>query len=65
LLKALERLEEVTSPEVILAEPVGSCTDLAATVLRPLAKTYPGLQFAPLSIICDPTRDLSSFSPQV
>ncbi len=28
------------SPEVILAEPVGSCIDLAATVIRPLRALY-------------------------
>jgi G3E family GTPase len=36
LLEALRELERVAQPDVILAEPVGSCTDLMATVLRPL-----------------------------
>jgi G3E family GTPase len=31
-------LLERESPQVILAEPVGSCTDLVATVIRPLLK---------------------------
>ena len=35
LLEAAERLEAY-EPDVIFAEAVGSCTDLAATVLRPL-----------------------------
>ncbi len=65
LLKALEQLNEIAKPDIILAEPVGSCTDLAATVLRPLAKYYPSLQLAPLSIVFDPTRDVRGFNTQV
>jgi Ni2+-binding GTPase involved in maturation of urease and hydrogenase len=44
-------------PRVIFAEPVGSCTDLAATVLRPLQSSY-GLQLrvAPLTVLIDPAR---------
>jgi hypothetical protein len=44
-------------PQVIFAEPVGSCTDLAATVLRPLQSSY-GLQLrvAPLTVLIDPER---------
>ena len=39
-------------PDVILAEPVGSCTDLAATVLRPLLVQGPAnLDLAPLSVL--------------
>jgi CobW/HypB/UreG, nucleotide-binding domain len=48
------------APDVIFAEPVGSCTDLAATVLRPLralewADGTP-LQLAPLTVLADPSR---------
>lgn len=65
LLKVLEQLKAVSAPDIILAEPVGSCTDLSATVLRPLAKYYPEIQLAPLSIVFDPLRDISYFSTQV
>ena len=65
LLKALGHLNEVTKPDIILAEPVGSCTDLSATVLRPLARYYPDIQLAPLSIVFDPTQDVMGFNPQV
>ena len=43
--------------DVLFAEPVGSCTDLAATVLEPLRRLY-GHQFrtAPLTIVLDPAR---------
>ena len=41
----------------IIAEPVGSCTDLSATILQPL-KQYWGSQLgiAPLSVLADPER---------
>jgi Ni2+-binding GTPase involved in maturation of urease and hydrogenase len=35
--KALVAMAEEARPQVIFAEPVGSCTDLIATVLKPLA----------------------------
>ena len=43
--------------DTIIAEAVGSCTDLQATVVRPLRK-YHGDQFsvAPLTTIVDPHR---------
>ena len=42
---------------VAIAEAVGSCTDLVATVLAPLADRHPGrFQLAPLSIVVDPWR---------
>jgi hypothetical protein len=44
-------------PDVILAEPVGSCMDLSATVLQPLKRLH-GAQFriAPYSVLVDPRR---------
>ena len=45
------------TPEFILAEPVGSCTDLAATILQPIRRYY-GDQYtlAPLTVLVDPAR---------
>lgn len=42
---------------VILAEPVGSCTDLSATILQPL-KALHGKEYtlAPFTVLLDPTR---------
>lgn len=41
-------------PDVIFAEPVGSCMDLSATVLQPLKAVYGGeLQLAPLTVLVD------------
>jgi len=47
---------------VALAEAVGSCTDLVATVLAPLADRRPELEVAPLSVLVDPyrVRDIAS-----
>jgi Ni2+-binding GTPase involved in maturation of urease and hydrogenase len=65
LLKAVQHLQEVVQPDIILAEPVGSCTDLVATVLRPLARYSPEIQLAPLTILFDPTRDMNDFNPHI
>jgi Ni2+-binding GTPase involved in maturation of urease and hydrogenase len=46
LLDQVERLSVAQRPDVILAEPVGSCTDLVATVLEPLRRMY-GTEFSP------------------
>ena len=57
LMEAAESLTTATAPDVILAEPVGSCTDLVATVTYPLRRIY-GDRFAiaPLSVMVDPLR---------
>ena len=57
LAEAAEKLEADGRPDVILAEPVGSCTDLVATVSYPLRRIY-GERFciAPLSVLLDPER---------
>ena len=44
------------APDVIFAEPVGSCTDLSATVLRPLLEYSETYQLSPLTVLVDPLR---------
>jgi hypothetical protein len=44
------------APDVIFAEPVGSCTDLSATVLRPLLQYSDTYQLSPLTVLVDPLR---------
>ena len=45
------------APDVIFAEPVGSCTDISATVLRPLCETYSGqFRLTPFTVCVDPAR---------
>lgn len=57
LLDAMERLAAV-EPEIIFAEAVGSCTDIAATTLRPLLRDY-GARYrvAPLTVLVHETPD--------
>lgn len=44
-------------PDIVIAEPVGSCTDLVATIFRPLLRDYPDrYALAPLSVMAEPTR---------
>jgi hypothetical protein len=51
------KLDAATRPDAFVAEPVGSCTDLVATVTYPLRRIY-GDRFrvAPLSVLVDPVR---------
>jgi Ni2+-binding GTPase involved in maturation of urease and hydrogenase len=62
LVDAAAKLSEATVPDVFIAEPVGSCTDLIATVTYPLRRMY-GDRFAvaPLSVLVDPIRALRVF----
>ena len=59
LTEAAERLTARVTPEVFLAEPVGSCTDLKATVSYPLRQMYgDNFSVAPFSVLVDPVRAL-------
>src|SRR5256886_17021785 len=57
LVEAANKLTAVTRPDVFIAEPVGSCTDLVSTVSYPLRRIY-GDNFiiAPLSVLVNPVR---------
>jgi Putative GTPases (G3E family) len=48
--------------ETIIAEPVGSCTDLSATIMNPIKKFHPEWELAPLTVLVDPTRFLEALS---
>ena len=57
LTDAAKRLTDTTRPDVFIAEPVGSCTDLVATVTYPLRRIYgDSFAVAPLSVLVDPIR---------
>jgi Ni2+-binding GTPase involved in maturation of urease and hydrogenase len=63
LMEAAEQLTASARPEVFIAEPVGSCTDLAATVTYPLRRMYgEGFIVAPVSVLVDPVRGLRMFN---
>ena len=57
LTATVEKLSDQTLPDVILAEPVGSCTDLVATVIRPLVQVYQRpFDVAPYGVILKPSH---------
>lgn len=52
-------LESSDRPDVILAEPVGSCTDLVATVVQPLKDLYAGrFEVAPYAVLFKPSHGI-------
>ncbi len=54
LMDAADRLRAY-QPDVIFAEPVGSCVDLSATILQPLKAYYRAeYAIAPLTVLVDP-----------
>ena len=73
LTSTMEKLGETQLPEIVIAEPVGSCTDLVATVIRPLQSIYSRpFDIAPYGVILKPSHGLKilrgeskgGFSPQ-
>jgi G3E family GTPase len=53
------RLQKSERPDVILAEPVGSCTDLVATVVQPLRDLYrEHFEVAPYPVLFKPSHGL-------
>ncbi|MCX7796737.1 MAG: hypothetical protein N2380_09525 [bacterium] len=56
-LEKIYSFTEQQTPDIVLAEPVGSCTDLIATVFKPLERDYlDKINLKPLSIVVDPKR---------
>ena len=56
--RLIEAAEELSNCEVdvLLGEPVGSCTDFIATVVNPLKSFYPNFSAVPFSVLIDPRR---------
>jgi hypothetical protein len=56
-LVAAARELSILSPDVIFAEPVGSCTDISATTIGPLLRDhFDEFRLAPYTVLVDPTR---------
>jgi Ni2+-binding GTPase involved in maturation of urease and hydrogenase len=55
LMSVIEHLQTFR-PAVIFAEPVGSCTDISATVLGPLLECFDRYRVAPFTVLVDPAR---------
>ncbi|HZU38948.1 MAG TPA: GTP-binding protein, partial [Gemmataceae bacterium] len=53
------QLETSERPDIILAEPVGSCTDLVATVVQPLKDLYGNrFEVGPYPVLFKPSQGL-------
>ncbi len=62
LVEAAKKLAQDNRPDVFVAEAVGSCTDLVATVTYPLRKLHAdNFTVAPVSVLLDPIRALRAF----
>ncbi|MGO9339705.1 MAG: GTP-binding protein [Terracidiphilus sp.] len=55
LIEAIEELR-ARQIDVIFAEPVGSCTDISATVFGPLREEWESYRIAPFTVLVDPAR---------
>ncbi len=55
LIEVIEELR-ASCPDVIFAEPVGSCTDISATVFGPLREGFDAYRVAPFTVLVDPAR---------
>ncbi len=56
----------VLAPDVIFIEPVGSCTDLSATILQPLKREFAReYRLAPLTVVVDPVRAADLADPHI
>ena len=54
MIGAMERLARESGVDVLIGEPVGSCTDLSATVMQPLKQLHGDkFEVAPFSVIID------------
>ena len=57
LVAAMGRIVESEAPDVLIGEPVGSCTDLSATVLQPMKRLLADrFLTAPFSVLVDGTQ---------
>jgi len=57
LINAMKQVRNDANADVIIAEPVGSCTDLSATIIQPFRKNMSReLLISPLSVMADPER---------
>jgi G3E family GTPase len=57
LIETADALVAEMAPDIIIGEPVGSCTDLSATVVQPIKDLYADrYALAPLSVLVDPDR---------
>jgi len=64
LMSATDRLLKDLDPDVLLGEPVGSCTDISATVLQPFKDLYADwFRLAPFTVLAEPSRLREALAP--
>lgn len=57
LVDRMKSLSQENRPDIILTEPVGSCTDLVATVIQPLKHLFDAeFEIAPYTVILKPSH---------
>lgn len=57
LMSTVQQISSKTRPDIILAEPVGSCTDLVATVIQPIKQLFDAeFVIAPYAVILKPSH---------
>jgi len=57
LTATISQLSEHQRPDIVIAEPVGSCTDLVATVVQPMMHLHRGdFSMAPFGVILKPSH---------
>jgi len=57
LMTTIEKLGTQERPDVLLAEPVGSCTDLVATVIQPIKQLFDAeFDIAPYTVLLKPSH---------
>ncbi len=65
LIDSIEKLRAF-EPDVIFVEPVGSCTDLSATILQPLKREFvQDYRLAPLTVVVDPAQAADLADPHI
>lgn len=66
LTDALNRLSDSDEVDILIGEPVGSCTDLSATVLQPLKDLFwDRYHLSPFSVVVDPMRLQEALDPRM
>lgn len=56
-LDSIHDVKKETEPDIIIAEPVGSCTDLSATLIQPFKDKFNHeLVVSPLTVLADPFK---------
>mgnify|MGYP003575051244 FL=1 len=63
-IKIAHRFIEKSRAEVLIAEPIGTCSNFARDFIEPLRRANPIFTFAPLSVLVDPLRARQLLKPE-